>query len=63
MTVQPVFNPISITAIALVAIAIAAWCTSVLVAIKTSAWILLAFACVFAPVGIVHGVSTWFGLA
>lgn len=41
---------------------IAAWITHVLVCIKASAWILLAFGCIVAPVGVIHGVAVWLGL-
>lgn len=41
--------------------AIAAWITHVYVCIQASAWILLAFGCVVAPVGIIHGVGVWLG--
>lgn len=39
----------------------AAWITHVVVCIKASAWILLAFGCIVAPVGIIHGIGVWFG--
>lgn len=42
--------------------AMAAWTTHVVVCIKTSSWILLAFGCIVAPVGVVHGIGTWFGV-
>lgn len=42
--------------------AIAAWITHVIVCIKASAWILLAFGCIVAPVGIIHGIGVWFGV-
>lgn len=41
--------------------AAAAWITHVIVCIKASAWILLLFGCIVAPVGIIHGVGVWFG--
>lgn len=40
---------------------IAAWVTHVIVCIKASAWVLLAFGCVIAPVGVIHGVGVWLG--
>jgi hypothetical protein len=40
---------------------IAAWITHVIVCIKASAWILLLFGCIVAPVGVIHGVGVWFG--
>lgn len=42
--------------------AMAAWATHVVVCIKTSSWILLAFGCLVPPVGVVHGVGKWFGV-
>lgn len=40
---------------------VAAWITHVVVCIKASAWILLLFGCIVAPVGVIHGVGVWFG--
>lgn len=48
--------------IALALVSFAAWCTHVFVCIKASAWILLAFGCIVAPVGVIHGVAVWLGL-
>jgi uncharacterized membrane protein len=39
----------------------AAWITHVIVCIKASAWILLLFGCIVAPVGVIHGIGVWFG--
>lgn len=41
---------------------IAAWVTHVVVCIKASAWVLLAFGCIVAPVGVVHGIGVWLGV-
>jgi len=41
--------------------AVAAWITHVLVCIKAGAWILLAFGCFVAPVGVIHGIGVWLG--
>ena len=41
--------------------ALAAWVTHVIVCIKTASWILLAFGCIVAPVGVIHGIGVWFG--
>lgn len=38
-----------------------AWLTHVVVCIKTAAWGFLIAGAVFFPVGIIHGVGTWFG--
>ncbi|MBX5010855.1 hypothetical protein HJB67_12910 [Rhizobium lentis] len=46
----------------LVVASIAAWVTHVIVCIKASAWVLLAFGCIVAPVGVVHGVGVWLGV-
>lgn len=40
----------------------AAWITHVVVCIKASAWILLLFGCIVAPVGVVHGIGVWLGV-
>ncbi|SFB52622.1 hypothetical protein SAMN03159496_04672 [Rhizobium sp. NFR07] len=42
--------------------AAAAWVTHVVACIKAGAWILLAFGCIVAPVGVVHGVGLWLGV-
>lgn len=47
--------------VALMVVSFCAWVTHVIVCIKTSAWILLAFGCVVAPVGVIHGIGVWFG--
>jgi len=39
----------------------AAWLTHVIVTIKAAAWILLLSGAIFAPIGIVHGISIWCG--
>lgn len=48
--------------VALLLATVAAWITHVIVCIKASAWILLAFGCIVAPVGVIHGVGVWLGL-
>lgn len=40
---------------------VAAWLTHVIVTIKAAAWLLLLSGAIFAPIGIVHGISIWFG--
>lgn len=40
----------------------AAWITHVIVCIKASAWILLLFGCIVAPVGVIHGIGVWLGI-
>ena len=41
---------------------LAAWVTHVIVCIKASAWILLLFGCIVAPVGVIHGAGVWLGV-
>lgn len=48
--------------IALLLATVAAWITHVVVCIKASAWVLLLFGCVVAPVGVIHGVGVWLGV-
>lgn len=43
-------------------VAVAAWITHVIVCIKASAWVLLAFGCILAPIGIIHGIAVWLGV-
>lgn len=40
---------------------VAAWVTHVVVCIKTTSWSLLVFGIVVPPIGLIHGVGTWFG--
>ncbi len=39
----------------------AAWLTHVIVTIKAAAWLFLLAGAIFAPIGVVHGIATWFG--
>ncbi|QIW87847.1 hypothetical protein Ab1vBOLIVR5_gp199c [Agrobacterium phage OLIVR5] len=39
-----------------------AWITHVVVCIKTSSWILLAFGAIIFPIGIIHGICVWVGI-
>lgn len=48
--------------VALLLASVAAWVTHVIVCIKASAWILLLFGCLVAPVGVVHGFGVWLGV-
>lgn len=48
--------------LALLMATVAAWITHVVVCIKASAWILLAFGCIVVPVGVVHGIGVWLGM-
>lgn len=41
---------------------IAGWITHVVICIKTTSWILLVFGCVVAPIGVIHGIGSWFGV-
>lgn len=50
------------TSILTILAALAAWITHVIACIHASAWILLAFGCIVAPVGIIHGVGIWLGV-
>jgi hypothetical protein len=40
---------------------LAAWVTHVVVCIKTTSWILLVFGIIVPPIGLIHGIGTWFG--
>lgn len=48
--------------IAFVLTSLAAWITHVIVCIHQAAWVLLAFGCIVAPVGVIHGVGVWLGV-
>jgi len=41
---------------------IAAWITHIIVCIKTGAWMLMFMGAIIFPVGIVHGIGSWFGV-
>ena len=53
---------VGVAAICFALAAIAAWCTHVLICLKTGAWLFLLAGAICFPVGIVHGVAIWFGL-
>lgn len=40
---------------------IAAYVTHVIVTIKSASWILLAFGVLVPPIGVIHGIGSWFG--
>lgn len=40
---------------------LSAWVTHVVVCIKAGAWLLLIAGALVAPVGVIHGIATWFG--
>ena len=40
----------------------AGWITHVVVCIQSGQWILLVVGAFVVPVGVIHGVGTWFGL-
>ena len=48
--------------IGMVVASIAAWITHVVICIKSASWVLLAFGCIVAPVGVIHGIGSWFGV-
>lgn len=56
------FLALGLAFISLLLASAAAWVTHVIVCIKASAWILLLFGCIVAPVGVIHGIGVWFGL-
>jgi len=39
----------------------AAWLTHIITTIKAAAWLFLIAGAIFFPIGIVHGIATWFG--
>jgi len=47
--------------ISLVVIIFSSWLTHVIVSIKAAAWLFLIAGAIFFPIGIVHGIATWFG--
>jgi hypothetical protein len=40
-----------------------AWITHVVVCIKASAWVLLVVGAFIAPIGVIHGIMVWLGVA
>ena len=40
---------------------ILAWCTHIAVASQAKAWLLLIAGAIMPPIGVVHGIATWFG--
>ena len=51
-----------IALVATILASVAAWITHVIVCIKASDWILLAFGCIVALVGVIHGFGVWLGV-
>lgn len=47
--------------ISLVFALICAYVTHVIVSIKSASWILLAFGVLVPPIGVIHGIGSWFG--
>lgn len=43
------------------AIVLAAWLTHIIVCLKTAAWGFLIAGAIFFPIGIIHGIGSWFG--
>jgi hypothetical protein len=41
--------------------ALAGWVNHIIICIKASSWILLAFGVIVPPIGVIHGVGSWFG--
>ncbi len=58
---QTIVTGTIITGVAAFVTAIAAWITHVVVCIKTTSWILLVFGIIVPPIGLIHGVGSWFG--
>ncbi|WP_437871577.1 hypothetical protein ACSD7O_25005 [Methylorubrum extorquens] len=53
--------PAALAVISLWGACMAAWVTHVVACIKASAWVLLLFGCIVAPVGVIHGIGVWLG--
>ena len=41
---------------------LAAWWTHIVVCLKAEAWVILIAGIVVPPIGVVHGISIWFGV-
>ena len=61
MRLQTIFKSAGIAWISLVLIIFSSWLTHVIVSIKAAAWLFLIAGAIFFPIGIVHGIATWFG--
>ena len=46
---------------ALLAVVVVGWISHIVVCFKTAAWGFLIAGALFFPIGIIHGVGTWFG--
>lgn len=53
---------LGLSAITFVVGVVMAWITHVVVCIQTSSWVLLVIGIFVPPIGLVHGVGSWFGL-
>ena len=47
----------------LIASSFGAWITHIIVAVQAKAWLLLIAGAIMPPIGVIHGIATWFGVS
>lgn len=61
MRLQTMLKSMGTIWLAIVATIFGAWLTHIIVTIKAAAWLFLIAGAILPPIGIVHGIATWFG--
>ncbi len=61
MRVQTILKSMGISWLASIVIIFSSWLTHIIITIKAGAWLFLIAGAIFPPIGIVHGIATWFG--
>ena len=59
--VRKSIEPTELCGLALMLTLIGGWLTHVVISIQTASWILLFVGAIAFPVGIIHGIGSWFG--
>jgi len=61
MKLQNILKSAGTVWLSVIVITIAAWLTHIITTIKAAAWLFLIAGAILPPIGIVHGIATWFG--
>ena len=61
MRLQSILKSMGTAWLVMVVVIFGSWLTHVIVTIKAAAWLFLIAGAIFFPIGIVHGIATWFG--
>ena len=55
------FTLVGLMAVAFYAALFGSWLTHIVVCIKAASWGLLIAGAIFFPIGVIHGIGSWFG--